>query len=435
MKVHIQLAVGLLAFSVITAAQAHKASSKQLPESAYKLVAVTVTGSQRYQSEDVLAASGLQIGQTVHEDDFQQAARRLGDSGAFHDIAYSFKYKPEGTKLEFQVKDADDFVPARFENLVWFSSKELEDGLHAQVSLFRGQLPANGALADQVSEALQAMLIEKKVEGSVDYVRAGPDNGPTNAIVYTVSGARISVRNIDFPNADPSLLPALQATADKIRVPEYSQTALQAKAHELILPVYLARGYLKADLGEPEAKVVETTEQEVTVDVNFNVNPGPQYTLSFIEIVGNKVFSTQTLRQLVHPQLNQPANVVQLKNDLETMENLYGSKGYMAAKITSEHQMDDTQHTMACRITIVEGDVYKMGELDFRGVDSETQARLRNLWTIRPGEPYDSSYPSQFAEKAYRQIAVLKNSTADVHESPNPNDKTVDVTVRFDIKQ
>ena len=51
--------------------------------------------------------------------------------------------------------------------------------------------------------------------------------------------------SLDFPNADPSLLPALQATADKIRVPEYSQTALQAKAHELILPVYLARGYLK----------------------------------------------------------------------------------------------------------------------------------------------------------------------------------------------
>lgn len=434
MKVRCQLLVGFLLFFLPAFAQ-HKAAPKELPPSAYKLVAVTVAGSERFNSQDVAAASGLEIGQAAHEDNFQQASRRLGDTGAFREVAFNFKYAAEGTKVEFQVKDAEKFVPVRFENLVWFSNKELQDQLHARVSLFHGELPLSGALADQVSEALQTMLIEKNVQGSVDYTRAGPDNAVVDAIVYTVSGAHIGVHKIEFPDADPSLLPKLQAAAEKIQVREYSQSLLHEQAHQYLLPVYLAQGYLRAEMGDPEPKVVETTEEHVTVDVSFTAKLGPQYKLSGLEIVGNKVFSTQTLRQLVHAPVNEPANVVQLKYDLETMETLYGSKGYMAAKITSEHQMDDAQHSMACRITIVEGDVYKMGELDFHGVDSETRARLENLWTIHKGEIYDSSYPAQFEEKAYKQIGALKNATADTHESPNPQDQTVDVTIRFDPRQ
>jgi len=425
---------GILLAAGLAFGQARKPADKDLPPSAFKLVAVSVTGGERYKSEDVLAASGLEIGETVHEEDFKDAARRLGDSGAFREISYSFQYAPEGTKLQFQVQDAQAFVPARFENVVWFSDQELLDQIHQRVPLFRGQLPVNGGLADLVSEALQALLIEKSIQGSAEYVRAGPDNGPVEAFVFSVSGPRISVRNFDFHGADPGMLPLLQAAAQRIDVREYSRSALRTQGHKYLLPVYLARGYLKASFGDPQARVVESTADEATVDVSFAVDPGPQYVLSGIELAGNKVFSTETLRGLIHVPLNQPADVVQLARDLESMENLYGTRGFMAAKITSEHQMDDARRTLLCKITVSEGDVFTMGELDIRGVDSETTARLRNMWTIRNGEPYDSSYPERFAEQAYKQVALLKNSKADIHESPNPSDKTVDVTLRFDIR-
>ena len=107
----------------------------------------------------------------MSEDDFKKAARTLGMTGAFDDVAYSFQYSPEGTKLELQVQDAEKFVPARFDNLVWFSDQELLDQLHAQVPLFQGQLPITGDLADEVSNALQALLITRNVPGRADYLR------------------------------------------------------------------------------------------------------------------------------------------------------------------------------------------------------------------------------------------------------------------------
>ena len=50
---------------------------KELPPSAFKLISVKTTGTKRYKSEEIIAATGLQIGQTVSEDDFKKAARAL----------------------------------------------------------------------------------------------------------------------------------------------------------------------------------------------------------------------------------------------------------------------------------------------------------------------------------------------------------------------
>ena len=130
---------------------------------------VKVTGSKRFTQEDIAAASGLPVGTIAHEEDFKKAARQLGETGAFGDIAYTYSYSSAGTKLEFQVTDADKFVPAHFADFVWFTDEELLQKLHDRVPLFNGELPINGRLPDQVSDVLQALLVENGIPGHVEY--------------------------------------------------------------------------------------------------------------------------------------------------------------------------------------------------------------------------------------------------------------------------
>ena len=58
----------------------------QMPPSARHLIAIKVKGSKRFSEADIAAASGLQLGAPVNEEDFKKAARRLGDMGVFTDI-------------------------------------------------------------------------------------------------------------------------------------------------------------------------------------------------------------------------------------------------------------------------------------------------------------------------------------------------------------
>jgi len=411
-----------------------KLTPKELPPSAFKLVSVKATGTKRYKSEEIVAASGLQLGQTVSEDDFKKAARLLGETGAFGDVLYSFQYSADGTKLELQVQDAEKFVPASFDNLVWFSDQELFDQLHAQVPLFQGQLPVAGDLADQVSNALQGLLIARNVQGRVDYLRAAHEDGPVEAIVFSVTGPQIHIRNIAFAGAGESELPLLESAARKLQGADFLRSILRTQEDKSFLPIYQQRGYLKATFGDAQAKVVQDSPQETTVDVTFPVDPGRQYKLTAIEIGGYKSLSAEALRALIQAQLGQPANAVQLDTNIETMKKLYGTRGYMAVSIRADPEMDDANSTVKYLLQIQEGDVYSMGDLEIRGLDSRTTARLQNDWKLRGGDPYDSGYSKRFLDEADKENSLMADWNVSVRESLNREEKTVDVTLRFDPK-
>jgi outer membrane protein assembly factor BamA len=417
-------------FSSTVLAQTAKPAPKDLPASAYQLISLKVTGSERYKPEDIAAATGLQIGQTVHEEDFRGGVRVLGDSGAFSDVAFSFDYSAKGTKGEFHVKDAPNFVPARFENLVWFSDRKLAEELHARVPLFHGELPIRGDLVDQVSLALQAMLIEAKVAGRADYLRAG-EGGPTEAFDFTVAGRPITIRDVTFQGADPSLLPLLQHAAKGLSGKEYSRDGIRTEAEKSFLRFYLQHGYLNATLGDPEASVIKSDPEETTVDVTFRPEPGSQYKLAELAISGNKVVPTDALQKVIRAQIGEPVNVIELEDDLAALRHLYGTRGYMAAAIKAQRDVDDKSLSVKYGLTITEGDVYTMGDLDIHGLDSPTTARMQTAWALRAGDTYNSDYPQQFAEQADKKLGEW-NIT--IHESVNPKDKTVDVTLRFDPK-
>jgi outer membrane protein assembly factor BamA len=417
--------------SVAVARSSVKAASQGLVTS-WKLLSIKVTGNQRSSPEEITAASGLQVGQMVSEDDFKNATERLGDTGMFGNVGYAFQYSAAGVKLELQLTDTPQLVPARFDNLVWFSDQELLEKLQARVPLFHGQLPVAGGLADQVSDALQALLIEHNVQGQADYIREAALNKPIEAIVFTVKAHDIYIRDVNFPGASAAELPALQTAARPMQGQEYERSAMQVNARLSFLPVYLQRGYLKASFGEAEPKIVQDGAQETTVDVAIPVNPGEQYKLTGIEWSGNSTFPAEQLQSLVHLQTGQPANAVQLDEDLRQVKKLYGTRGRMAAVLRPVPQMDDPRSEVQYQIQVSEGDVYHMGELEIRGLDRRLTDLMNVRWKLQPGDVYDSSYITTFLKETARDLPGDVRWATTIHETPDDKAKTVDVNLTFE---
>jgi len=433
---HIRLLVLIVAVGSPVWAQApRKLSPRDLPASAFKLVAINVSGTKRYSPAEITEASGLKVGERATDSDFKVAAQHLGDTGVFSDVAYSFQYANTGTKLDFQLTDNDKLVPARFENFVWFSDQELLDRLHARVPLFQGSLPLSGNLADQVSEALQALLIEHDVSGRADYLRAGGhDGGPIEAFQFSVTGMSIRVRNCSFTGASAEEQPSLETAARHVQNTDYSRTALLVQEEKDFLPIYLARGYLKAKFGTAQTKVADATPQATLVDLTIPVDRGLQYKLDSIELSGNNTIAADQLHKALHLQVGQPVDAVQLGKDLGAIKKLFGSKGYMAAIVDADPTYDDSQSTVKYQLRIAEGDVYKMGDLDIQGLDKRTTVKLFDSWKLLGGDVYDSSYPQRFLHDSADQIIEVAKWKVGLYESLNPKDKTVDVTLRFDPK-
>jgi outer membrane protein assembly factor BamA len=428
------------------AAQKQPTRSKSASANPNQLIALKVTGTTHYSDKEILAASGLQIGQNAADGDFKEAVQRLGNSGLFGDVVYSYSSSSTGTRLELKLTDLDSgkLVAARFENFVWFTDDRLHLELQRRVPLFKGLLPITGNLPERVSEALQALLTENRLPGQVNFLRSTEEAGkPPDAIDYRVEELSIRVRNIEFPGASPEHAALLANAARRLAGAEYGRSSLGAVARLDLLPVYLQRGYLKAGFGPSDARVVPQSSAqassasdaqgpaEIEVDAILPVTPGKMYSTSSVEWKGTSAIPTTEVAPLLHMPAGQPADAVRLVRDLENVRKLYRSRGYMAVQIKPDAQFDDEKSTVHYQVDVIEGDLYRMGELEILGLDTQAKARMVAAWTLRAGQPYNADYPMKFLDETRQLLPHGVPWETNLHATPDANDKTVDVEVRF----
>ena len=394
-----------------------------------------MTGTQRFTQREVIDASGLEIGSSVTQDDFEKAGKRLGESGFFSNVAYSFSNTPTGTKLDLQLVDAQKLVPVHFENFVWFSDEELRAKIHEHLPLFKSEVPVGGTFCDQVSDVLQALLVQRNLAARADYTRDSKDNaGPIDVINFRATGVNLRIAEVQFSGAGSEELPALNAAAQNLVGKDYVRTEVQSFATKNLLPIYLEHGFLKAAIGDPETKVLKDTDEETLVQVQLRVNAGRQYKVSSFKWEGNNAFPGEKLQSMIHAQVGQTINAEQLHTDLQAIHKFYGTRGYMLATVKPIPEFDDGANTVAYKLVVNEGDVFHLGDLDIQGLDAKTVDRLREAWTLREADPYDTTYPMRFFEQTVKLLSRDVTWTVSVHEGVNEKEKTVDVTLRYGLK-
>jgi hypothetical protein len=427
---------------LLSAGTAQKQTSGKSATDAARLTALKVTGTSRYTDKEILSASGLQIGQPAADGDFKEAVRLLGDSGLFSEVVYSYSASGASVKLSLKLADIDQhkLVRARFENFVWFTDEELLAAVQRRVPLFKQFLPLGGSLADRVEEALQALIAEKHVPGRVDYLRSSAGPGmPIDAIDYKVEEVDIRIRNVEFPGASPEQAALLKTAAHRLVGASYVRSALAATAKFDLLPVYLQRGYLKAAFGVSDAHVLpqpaaaaDTQDlAEIQVDAILPVTPGKVYSASRVDWKGNSALAAGDLAPLLHLTPGQPVDAVRLLSDVENVGKLYRSRGYMAVQIKPEAEFDDEKSTVHYDLNIIEGDLYRMGELEILGLDTQATARMRTAWTLHQGQPYNADYLKQFLSSTGQLLPRGVQWAVTTHVTPDAKDKTVDVEIRF----
>jgi outer membrane protein assembly factor BamA len=196
---------------------------------------------------------------------------------------------------------------------------------------------------------------------------------------------------------------------------------------------------LKATFGPPQPTVANEPAEEgadeprnlTIVDVHFTVTPGQPYKLSRLEWSGNREISTETLQSMVRLAAGQLANTVQLSDNLAAVKTLYGSRGYLNVSIKPETQFDEAAGTVAIRVEIKEDNVYRMGDLEFRGIDNSLTAKLRAAWKLRQGDVYDSTYLREYLAQANKLLPAALDWEVTPHVTANVRDKTVDVDLQY----
>ncbi|MGB9198701.1 MAG: POTRA domain-containing protein [Terriglobales bacterium] len=420
-----------ICFAVALACSLLFSASRTLSESApkapsYMLQAVSITGSKRFSEPDLMKATSLRIGSSVTAEELRQAADRLNQSGAFTQVGYGF----DGKVATYVVTDSDQFVPASFENFVWYSDGELTHRIHDSVPLFAGSVPLAGNLKDQVVGVLDLLLKEKGARGQT-VAASFPDSGPPTSMLFRVEGSKITIARIDFPGAGSDRLALLQPAMKDVIGSVYLRSAAPEAIRKRAAATYGRLGYLKARFGVPKVSFLKEDADGPDIALEVPVEEGPQYTFAGADWSGNRAISNADLAKLIDLKVGAPADTRQLSVAIAGAQGFYGTKGFMYAQVKATATLDNEKHTSVIHLTVDEGVQYHMRKLELLNLPPDQIEVVRRVWEIKAGDVYDSNYPKTFLKNHPRELAFLDGWAATYTQTIDDDQHVVDLSMKF----
>ena len=395
----------------------------------FNLARIVVTGSQRYREDDVVRATGLAVSTQVTADDLQNTANRLGNSGAFASVQFLFKpvVGGKGVEADFQVTDAEKYLPAVFENFVWFSDQELQAAVHQAVPLFQGELPSSGSMSDDVSVALAKFLASKGLPNEISYIMSANFGGPPTAYKFKVAGANLKIRDVVLTNATHLAPEQLAKAVEPLKGTEYLRSDVAVVLEKNLSPIYQQRGYLKFAINDIKPKVDDKSQ----VTIETTLSEGEQYRLGGVSWSGNTLISSDELAKRITLKPGSPVDALQLDRDLSQVRKLYGKFGREAVIIKPVPAFVNDTVNYAFQVT--EGDLYHMGKLEIQGVESEQAHKLEQVWKLAEGAPYDATYVHEFIANTVVKVPGHKWTWKMLEQIDDPQ-KTVNVRLQIKIE-
>jgi hypothetical protein len=372
---------------------------------------LTATGSAKFSSAQIIAASGLKSGAKVNREDLQLAANRLSMTGLFSNVRYRYASIGPKVNVQFQVQDAKT-LHVSFDNFPWFTDAQLSADIRKAVGLFDGTSPESGSYVDAIGAAIQSQLQTLGVQGRVEHRLIERPVGTGLEVQFRLVGVTLNVGSVEFTDRlaehDERVAERLQ---DLIGKP-FSRYYTDVFVAEQVRPIYLSQGYLQVRFGSPEARFSGNPNQPNLnqVVVVVPVHPGKQYTWGGANWSGNTVFTSAALSKMVGLDSGQVADGLAIEAAWQKIRQAYGAKGYLDAALDAQPSFNAANGTVSYAVKVNEGQPYRMGKLVISGLSVEGEKRVRNAWLIHPGQTFDLDYYHAFlgsiAKKALADLPV-----------------------------
>ncbi len=400
----------------------------QGPAATGRLAEIRFSGSERFTSGQILAATGLEVGSQVGRADFQQVADKLAKCGRFSSVQYRYGDAEGGVRVEFQVTDAPA-VPVWFDNFPWFTDDQLIASLQSSVPLFDSTAPEGGSLLDDISDALQLQIGKMGFHNTVSHSLITAPGSEERVQQFRVDDPSLTLESIEFSDAVAENDRSLHSRLSDIVGGKYSRTALALFELEQVRPAYLSRGFLRVKFGTPAAKVTGSS-----VSVAAPIDPGPVFSWRAPTWSGATVLGPLELATLVPLHEGDVADGMRMEQGWQAISDAYRGRGYLDVSLSPAPHFDEDAKTVGYAVRITEGPQYHMGKLVLTGLSTEGEKRIRAAWKIPTGAVFSRAVYDEFISSGIKEAfsgMPFHYEKIGRFLQEDPKSTTVDVLIDF----
>ncbi len=234
----------------------------------------------------------------------------------------------------------------------------------------------------------------------------------SGTLLAQVSSPDLSIRHVTLITTTPIDFSERQQIIHAIKLRKEQRAPIDSLSElfrEIARDQFQVQGYFKAELSNPEIRIVEINQQREVVDLILTVNPGDKYRLDSISFQNEVAFPVDQLRHQLAIADGDVFDISRMRTGLENLRKLYGAHGYINFSAVPDTTINEEAHAVSILIDIDAGRVYHTGKLILDGDEWRpgTKAKLIRDWKKYEGRPFNSS--------------ILRDFLRDEHAPPNVN--------------
>ncbi|MCM1449045.1 MAG: hypothetical protein NC082_01750 [Clostridiales bacterium] len=448
MRYKIILILSLLATSLTAVAQAVNDTVYEpsvlfngIPRN-YELAGIKVTGAENYEDYIVIGYTGLRVGQRIDVpgNDITQAVKRLMRQGLFAQAQIKVEKVADGKVwLDIAVRPQPRISEVKYTGM---KKGERED-IQKMLQLMKGS-NINQNIINRATAIVKKFYGDKGFGNADVKISLQDDLSHKNEVIVTIAvdkHDKVKVHKIYIDGnevmSDNALQRVMKKTNEKgklinlFRQKKFVQNDYRDDLVRII-EKYNEKGYRDAKILADSVVPYD----EKTVDVYISLEEGPKYYISNIDWVGNTIYPTDRLQEILGitpgEVYNQKLLSKRLNEDEDAVANYYMDNGYLFYNIVPIER-NVKGDSVDLELRMMEGPQARINKVVINGNDRLYEKVIRRELRVRPGELFSKSD----LMRSYREIAQMGHfnpETIGVDPQPNADNGTVDILFNLESK-
>ncbi len=352
------------------------------------VASVRVTGNRTIPMTEILRHIRTRAGRPLDLDTLEEDVRRLNRTGDFVDVKTYTQQAPGGRIVVFELFERPAIQYVRYVG----NRKVPERTLKKEIDVKVGDAQDPFALEEARSK-LERFYQGRGYSGARVELAEGGKPDDRGAVFVIHEGLKQKVLWVDFVGntiASDSRLrtqikskpPTLYVFGGDLETEKLDEDVKRLTAY------YRGLGFFRARVG----RYVNYDPQRKWHTVTFVIDEGQRFTVRDVAIEGATKFSSEQLQADMALKAGQFFDQSDMQHDLATLQDKYGSIGYVFADIQPESRYDDKSGSLDLVYHIDEGDRFRVGRIDVEIKGEYPHTRITtvlNRLSLKPGDIVD----------------------------------------------
>ena len=353
---------------------------------------VRIVGNRRLPPEKILGQIRTRAGRPFDPRLIEEDVRRLNQTRWFASVRVFWQPVPEGRVVIFEVVERPLIQYVKIVGNEWYPKKRLLEEA--------GIRPGDGMdpfLVEEARRKIEDFYRERGFPKVRVSLVEGSDPNDAGVIFLISEGPRQRVLWTDFIgnsiSGDAKLRTKVQTKPGWFwLIQGYYKPEDLERDRLRVLEYYRSLGFFRAEVGSP---IVEFNEDRTWARVRFVVNEGPRYRIREVRILGNRVLETPDLLSALQLKPGSYFSQSQMEADIKTLQEKYGSIGYVFADIRAEPRFLEEPGLLDLVYTIEEGVRCRVGRIDvaikdqYNSITHTQWSTVLNRISLAPGDIVD----------------------------------------------